>query len=432
MARRAAAPADRRAVPAKIGLALAGGGFLGAAYELGALAALAESIDGLALNQLDAYVGVSAGSFIAAGLANGLSPYQMVRMFVDSADSATSFDPSALVQPAYRELAAALKALPKVGAAAVRAGLRNWPLGMRPMLWRAIEQASPALPTGMINAALAQQKLAAILNRPGRSDDFRKLRPRLRVLATDIDTGLPVEFGAPGFDRVPISLAVAASSAIPGLFAPVEVDGRFYVDGALNKTLHASVALDAGARLVLCVNPLVPFSGSFGGTAHSAKSPGGQGSGSRVTSPPHRNLGSVLAQSVRTAIRSRMSVGLAKYGATHPGADVLLFEPRSDDARMFHSSILSVSKRRQLCEHAYQQTRRDLRRRAVELEPILARHGLSLNRAVLDDSHLHLLRGEIRSAHAKPHSLLATTARLRHTLDDLDRVLRLSNLDATN
>ena len=65
----------------RIGLALAGGGFLGAAYELGALAALAESIDGLELNRLDAYVGVSAGSFVAAGLANGLSPYEMVRMF---------------------------------------------------------------------------------------------------------------------------------------------------------------------------------------------------------------------------------------------------------------------------------------------------------------------------------------------------------------
>ena len=60
--------------PAKIGLALAGGGPLGGIYEVGALLALADSLDGLELNRLDAYVGVSSGGFVAAALANGISP----------------------------------------------------------------------------------------------------------------------------------------------------------------------------------------------------------------------------------------------------------------------------------------------------------------------------------------------------------------------
>ena len=66
-------------------------------------------------------------------------------------------------------------------------------------------------------------------------------------------------FGSTGRDHVPISRAIQASSALPGLFPPVEIDGEHYVDGALNKTLHASVALDQGVGLLLCVNPLVPF-----------------------------------------------------------------------------------------------------------------------------------------------------------------------------
>ena len=58
-------------------LALAGGGPLGAIYEIGAVMALSEALDGFDFNGLDAYVGVSAGGFIAAGLANGLSPDYM-------------------------------------------------------------------------------------------------------------------------------------------------------------------------------------------------------------------------------------------------------------------------------------------------------------------------------------------------------------------
>ena len=46
---------------------------------------------------------------------------------------------------------------------------------------------------------------------------------------------------------------------MPGLFPPVEIDHNYYVDGALKKTMHASVALDDGVDLMLCLNPLVPF-----------------------------------------------------------------------------------------------------------------------------------------------------------------------------
>ncbi len=53
-------------------------------YEIGALAAIEESIDGLDLNDLDIYVGISAGGIIAAGLTNGITPHQMCRLFIES------------------------------------------------------------------------------------------------------------------------------------------------------------------------------------------------------------------------------------------------------------------------------------------------------------------------------------------------------------
>ena len=79
------------------------------------------------------------------------------------------------------------------------------------------------------------------------------------LVATDLDSGDSAPFGQPGWDHVPISRAVQASAALPGLFPPVRIGGRHYVDGALKKTLHATVLLEEGLDLLLCLNPLVPF-----------------------------------------------------------------------------------------------------------------------------------------------------------------------------
>src|SRR4029078_1501901 len=112
-----------------------------------------------------------------------------------------------------------------------------------------------------------------------------------------------------------------------------------YVDGVLLKTLHASVALDHGAGLVLCVNPIVPVDMS-----HSASS-NSNGNGHHADSIVDRGLPSVLSQTFRTLIYSRLQVATAAYAERYPGADVLLFEPRRDDPRMFFTNIFTFSAR---------------------------------------------------------------------------------------
>ena len=410
---RGAGRAPGRPLPGKVGLALAGGGFLGAAYELGALCAIAEAIDGLDLTRVDAYVGVSAGAFLAAGFVNGLTPHQMVRMFVEGDDDGIAFDPALLLRPAYREYLRALLAAPSVARAAVNAGIGESAFSPSAFFWRAVERATSLLPNGLVDASPAERKLAHLFGLKGRTDDFRLTRAPLRIVATDIDTGDPVEFGAPGFDHVPISRAAIASSAVPGLFQPVRVGDRHFLDGALNKTLHASVALDQGVGLVICVNPLVPFDA------------GGLKGARRVS---RAGISNVLAQTMRTAIRSRMKVGLEKYRVTHPGADIVLFEPRRDDATVFFTNIFSLSSRRRLCEHAYQITRADLLQRAGELRPVLARHGMRIDEAVLRDPSLTLVRARPPVAHARGSGATRALASLRGTLDDLDRLIHLGRL----
>lgn len=396
----------------RIGLALAGGGALGAIYEIGALAALTEAIS-VDINDVDVYVGVSAGSFIAAALANGVTPHQMSRVFIEGEKSRDRFDPSMLVKPAFREYARRLASVPPLLAGA----LWRYALGSSSMM-SAFERLGRAIPTGVFSGDLVDRYLGQIFSQPGRSNDFRRLARRLFLIATDLDTGESVAFGSEGLDDVPISLAVQASAALPGLFPPVEIKGRHFVDGALRKTLHASVALDQGVDLLLCLNPLVPFDSSPHHRTHDREH--------RLDRLVEGGLPVVLAQTFRSIIHSRLGAGMERYKTAYPGIDIVLFEPNRADADMFFTNLFSYSSRRRLCEHAYQKTRQELFKRRHELTPLFEKHGIEVRTDVLRDTSMTLVKSlrKSRGVWRETASTAATRA-LTHTLDDLERWLRL-------
>lgn len=83
---------------------------------------------------------------------------------------------------------------------------------------------------------------------------FERLAKPVFVTAVDIDTSQREVFG-PGYNEsVPISEAVAASCCVPGLFRPIRIGGRYYVDGEVAKTLSADIAVEAGADIVIISN----------------------------------------------------------------------------------------------------------------------------------------------------------------------------------
>ncbi|MCL4801888.1 MAG: patatin-like phospholipase family protein [Burkholderiales bacterium] len=394
----------------RIGLALAGGGPLGAVYELGTLAALAEALDGIDFNALDVYVGVSAGSFIAAGLANDVTPGEMCSMFVESDAHDRPFDPAALLRAALREYARRIATLPPVLFDVAWSYLSN-PFGQG--MLAPLARLGRTIPTGIFDNQAIHRFLGRAFSEPGRTNDFRKLAHELYLIATDLDSGASVQFGAPGHDDVPISLAVQASSALPGLFPPVQIGSRYYVDGALKKTLHASVALARGVGLLLGINPLVPFD------AHLPRPAGG-----RPEKLVEGGLPAVLAQTFRSIIHSRMQVGMQRYETEYPRADIVLFQPNRDDAEMFFTNIFSYASRRRLAEHAYQKTRKELLERRHALAPVLARHGIGIRFDVLTDPHRHLVRRHARRR--APIPAKAAADRLTHCLDDLARWVELA------
>lgn len=414
----------RRGRPARrIGLALAGGGPLGAIYEIGALCALEEAIPGLRLNAMRGYVGVSAGAIVAAGLANGMTARQLCAAFIENDASAASDDISPLlfVQPALAEYAQRLATLPRLAATAGARMLRRALPGRTrhagATLAGALETLGSALPTGLFSNAPLQARLAEIFSRPGRSDDFRALAHRLVLVATDLDSGESAPFGAPGWDAVPISVAATASAALPGLFPPVEIGGRFYVDGALKKTLHARVLLDEGLDLVFCLNPLVPFDAQ-----HAPRHRVGAAGKARIPRIVDGGLPVVLSQTFRSLIHSRLELGMKGYELSHPHIDLVLIEPDQRDPEMFLANLFSYSQRRHLAEHAYRKTLDDLRARRRTLAPVLARHGLAFDRAVLADRQRRLLVAAPPPAPPAP-GLPGALQRLEQVLDDLEHTL---------
>jgi predicted acylesterase/phospholipase RssA len=384
---------ERRSVAAHkplVGLALAGGGPLGVTYEIGALNALAESLDGIDFTNLGVYVGVSAGSVLASGLANGIPPREICRLFIEGEPAGgglEAFDPAILLQPAGREYARRWRELPRVGRQALNAIWAD-PTGA----WStAAARLGQLIPTGLFDNSNIDTYLRRLYHLPGRTNSFRELRSKLILVATDLDSGEMIEFGSKGFDYVPISRAVQASTALPLLFPPVTIGGRNYVDGALTKTMHASGAYHAGARLVISVNPLVPYDGGArppGPGSHRALLPGG--------------LPMVLSQTFRALIFSRMQASLARYRTEYPDMDLVMFEPDRADTELFFTNIFSYSSRRRLCEHAYQRTRANLLERADSLAPVLARHGVSLRLDVLRDKARALVPGTEIHARAAP------------------------------
>ena len=390
--------------PARIGLAVAGGGPIGGMYELGALRALDEALEGLDLTRLDSYVGVSSGAFLAAGLANRIDTAEMCRIFITGDSNDVQFRPETFLRPAIFEYLRRAASLPRLATQWWQELL----FSRNEARWSDLLMHFGALvPTGLFDNAQVERFLQDVFTRRGRSNDFRDLGTDLYVIAVDLDSGATVRFGDKGWNDVPISTAVQASAALPGLYPPVEIGGRHFVDGALRRTMHASVLLDRGVDLLIGINPLVPFRQDDTGLPVSHERSLAAG-----------GLPAVLSQTFRTLLQSRMQVGLARYAQQYPDIDQLVFEPNPEDAELFFTNAFSFATRRRICEIAYRNTLADLHRRRDVLTPLLAAHGVRLREEIIDDPERSIVDGL-----APPPRDTEATARLRRALDEVDHLV---------
>lgn len=361
-------PATSRTLPFRRGLVCAGGGITGAIYEIGVLAALEERLDGFSLKDCDVFVGVSAGSYVGTLVASGVSPSDLFRNATDPHGS--DLDRLSLFRPNVGEIAARLLTAPLTLFDSLREVYRN----REDMTFTDfVASFSVLLPSGFFLLEGLESWMKGFLEEEGRTDDFRAIGRKLRVVAVEADTGETRVFGEPGNDSVPISRAVAASCALPGFFRPVRIDGVDFIDGGVVKTAHISLALKERCGLVLCVNPIVPARYSL----------------SRGLLPIRRDQGAlasngllpILDQVFRLTLHSRLQYGLARYRREHPEADIVVFEPKPEELPRLMRNIMRTSGRIRIAEYAYRSTLQRLDRDFSSLSRVFERHGLRLRPA---------------------------------------------------
>ncbi len=343
----------------KVALVCAGGGVTGAVYEIGCLRAIEDLLDRSVLD-FDTYVGVSGGAFVASLLASGISPAEIYAEVTAPSRYPLGISDAPLYRLGLAYVLARARRAPQVLREALSSLARGESRGLSDAALSLLE----LLPAGLLDNSGVQEWLARLWRERGLGDRFDELRRELFVVAVDLDSGEAVAFGEKAHRDVSISEAVQASTALPGLYRPVRLGGRDFVDGGVKKTAHINLAIAHGAELVICINPLVPILNTEGGPL----------GGPLVD----KGISYVLDQVLRIMLHGRMQYGMERYATEHPEVDILLIEPSRGDLQMFDYHIMRYGARRIVAEHGYQSALHSFRQNRARYARVLRKHGIAL------------------------------------------------------
>lgn len=328
----------------KVAICLAGGGIEGGFYEVGVLRALQYFLPEFSLCNVDIICGISVGSIVGAFLANGLDPDEIMRGMklgegrLDRLKRTDGFDPN--VGELVRRLGRGVFE-------ASRSGL-------------SLQTIMQMVPSGAFAGAGLRRYLERQLTRPGMINDFRALKRDLFIGATDQDTVEHVVFGSEGWDHVPIHKAVRASSALTPFYAPQQIEGRYYIDGAFTRTTNIRVAVERGATLVVVVDPLVPI---------ASEQPGYVASKGAV-------MGTM--QALKSMIHGRFGAAAEQLRARFPHVAIHLFQPDGAAMRLMAGSPMKFFYRMEIEDITYRETIRTIRQRLFPaLQSDFARHSIA-------------------------------------------------------
>jgi NTE family protein len=368
--RTAGAKGKRRARRSKTALVLGGGGFTGGVYEIGALRAIDLLSVNRTVNQFDVYVGTSAGAFVASMAANGITPEEMMR--VVNRQVPTPFrdiDVGTLLRPNLVEFARSGVTLP-FKLARIAHGLVGQMGSISAM--DVVLSLAEALPSGMYSGSGIEDYVRAVLSDPDRTDDFRLLENELYLAATDLDTCERIVFGANDWDDVPISTAVRASTALPMVYKPVRVKDRELVDGGIVSTTNLDIAVEAGAKFVVVVNPLVPYVNDFSKTESGLL-------GTRVRHVSDMGFPQIGYQAFKLLAYQRLHEMARQWEQRYPGVDIVLVEPEPNDELMFQTSIMNFTSRVEIARHGFESVTLKLSEDYGKLREVCERHGIQIS-----------------------------------------------------
>lgn len=319
-------------------------------YQVGCLAALEDRIESFSASGFDVYVGTSSGSAVATALAGGLSVQRLYRALLDPADDFFPLSRNHLLRIDLAELLRGFGTTISAARRIISSAATN-PLDVN--VWTELERFVDSLPAGIFTLDPYERFLTEFMTRRGIPHYFADLPKPLYIVANDLDAGQRVVFGQGNLRDVPIPRAIAASSALPILYAPVRHEGRDYIDGGIGEVAHADLAQASGCDIIIVVNPLVPVHAGTTGL----DVPTGHGPKRRVRD---KGLLWVYEQAIRMRSEARLHTSLVQAQANAPDTQFIVLEPKQTDATLFMYSPMNFAARRAILEEGYTGTARML------------------------------------------------------------------------
>jgi len=221
-----------------------------------------------------------------------------------------------------------------------------------------------SLPAGIFSLEGYERFLEAFFVRRGVPNAFSAMPRALRIVAHDLDSGEPVAFGVPGFDRVSVARACIASMAIPPLFSPVRLGDRHYISSGAAEVEQLELAVSEGADVLVVVRPMVAI------TTASAI-PTGHGERDSLRD---KGMMWVFNQARRIGVQRSVEAAVTRIRESGK-AEVLLLQPLREDGILAMYNPASYEARRGMLEHAYRHTRQALARAFAERHAALSRAG---------------------------------------------------------
>lgn len=333
-------------------------------FQIGALAAFEDSVDGPDVNGFDFYVGSSGGASVAAALSAGLPVQRIYRAFLDPADVYFGLERKHLLRVDLgewrRTLVSAMSAL-RYGASSL---LSRASAPAPAALWEELDRLYDSLPAGLFTLDGYERFLEDFFVRRGVPNSFYAMPRPLRIMAHDLDSGRLAVFGQGDSAEVSVTRACIASMAVPPFFSPVRIGERHYINAGAGQVAHLEVAIGLGANVLVVVNPMVASSVTTVPTGHGHRD-----------SLRDKGMMWVLNQAIRIGIHKTVREECARI--TREGrAQVILIEPSPEDCILFMYNPASFDARRAILEYAYRHTRAELAKSFASEDGVLVRAGL--------------------------------------------------------
>jgi NTE family protein len=368
----------------KKALVLAGGGFTGGVFEIGAARALNDAFENFNINDFDIYIGVSAGSFVASCLANGITAEEMFKSLIETSTEIPVLKREYIFYPNIKEFKRRLRRTPFTILYAWLNYLKmKEDMSFTDMLFSLTE----LLPSGIFSTQKIEEYLRFIFSMERYTNDFRKLKKELYIPAVDLNTGQTVVFGEEGYRDVPISRAVSASISLPGVYSPTVIDNVEYVDGGIDKNLFIDLAVKHGASLIVCINPVIPIYNNPEQMAIRLIS-------GRTAYLSEKGIVDILSQTLRIIIQKRIDDIYGNIIEKYPDIDCVIIQPERGDATLFSYNVMRYSTKIILARYGFLNTKKQIEENFSELSNKFARHNIRISTRLLNQEYENMKRSQ--------------------------------------